>query len=176
MSEGKRFANKEAMTHALEIVGLLIPISSRIAIAGSLRRCKPDVGDIEIVCIPRIEPDLFGNPIMASGRISHDLEVEYGYELLKDGEHFKQFYAAPELKCDLFITTPEQWGVIFAIRTGSAEFSHKLVTPKKYGGYLPSYLNVKDGRVWNMAQAMSTPEEKDFFDLCGLWVEPKDRI
>lgn len=174
MSEGKRFEREEATRHAINVVGHLTPVVSRIELAGSLRRQKENVGDIEIVCIPRESTNLLGESIRNAEQISSTL-TGGGYKLLKDGEHFKQFYVAPDLKCDLFITTPECWGVIFTIRTGSAEFSHKLVTQRKYGGYLPSNLNVKDGRIWNGNEVLNTPEEKDVFNLCGLWVEPKDR-
>jgi DNA polymerase/3'-5' exonuclease PolX len=175
VSEGKRFEKEEALKYAARVIGNLVPAISRIEIAGSLRRGKDDVGDIEIVCIPRESVNLLGEAVRNAEQISSALKTS-GYKLLKDGEHFKQFFVADGLKCDLFITTPECWGVIFTIRTGSAEFSHKLVTQRKYGGYLPSNLNVKDGRVWNGSEALYTPEEKDLFDLCRMWVEPKDRM
>jgi DNA polymerase/3'-5' exonuclease PolX len=175
MSEGKRIPRPEALAAAQKICTILSPVCERIEIAGSLRRLKPDVGDIEIVCIPKIEYDLLGNEYYKPFQIERILGRD-GFEMPRfNGEHFKQFDTGP-CNCDLFITTPEQWGVIFTIRTGPADFSHRLVTQRNKGGLLPSYLRVKDGRIWHGDQALGTPEEKDVFALLRLpWIEPCDR-
>ncbi|MFA7254037.1 MAG: hypothetical protein WC107_05800 [Patescibacteria group bacterium] len=164
MSEGNRLDHKFASGLAIELTRILRPTCERIEIAGSLRRNKPDVGDIEIVCIPSEMPDLFGEMSRNSFAITDKLT---GYALIKNGEHFKQI-DLKYCKCDLFITTPECWGVIFMIRTGSADFSHKMVTPKQYGGYMPGHLKVKDGRLWNGSTVVETPEEKDIFNAYNM--------
>ena len=46
---------------ARKYVDLLAPFCERIEIAGSTRRKKPEVGDIEIVCIPKQINDLLNN-------------------------------------------------------------------------------------------------------------------
>jgi DNA polymerase/3'-5' exonuclease PolX len=176
MSEGKRVPRAEALDAANKIYDLLAPICERVAIAGSLRRGKPDVGDIEIVCVPMPEADLFGDECVNSLRIHSDL-IHAGYRMGKfDGDHFKQFDAGP-CNCDLFITTRPQFGVIFTIRTGCAEFSHRLVTPRSQGGLLmPSSLRVKDGRIWHGDTAYDTPEEINVFEIMGLkWIPPEER-
>ena len=43
-----------AQVVAAEVVALLAPACERIEIAGSVRREKTDVGDIEIVCTPSV--------------------------------------------------------------------------------------------------------------------------
>jgi DNA polymerase/3'-5' exonuclease PolX len=82
------------------------------------------------------------------------------------------------INLDLFIVTrPAQWGVILAIRTGPADFSKWIVTPRKYGGALPSNCHVEGGRVLRQQIPLEMPEERDFLDFLGLgWVEPKDRM
>jgi DNA polymerase/3'-5' exonuclease PolX len=137
---------------------------------------KPDVGDVEIVCVPKAEYNLLGEAFRT------DLRIEYaifsaGYKFIKNGEKFKQFDLGP-CKCDLFITTPECWGVIFTIRTGCAEFSHRLVTPRNAGGLLPSCYQVRDGRIWATGSVpLDTPEEMDVFNALTLkWIAPEDRI
>jgi DNA polymerase/3'-5' exonuclease PolX len=176
MSEGKRVTREEALLAAKKICDLLAPICERVAIAGSLRREKPDVGDIEMVCVPMPKQDLLGNEYLDTAEIVYTL-ARAGYTMPRfNGEHFKQFDAGP-CNCDLFITTPEQWGVIFTIRTGSSDFSRRLVTPRSHGGLLPSNLRVKDGRVWNGNEALSTPTEESLFEAIGMkWVFPKDRM
>jgi DNA polymerase/3'-5' exonuclease PolX len=52
-----------------------------------------------------------------------------------------------------------------------------MVTSKQYGGYMPSNLNVKDGRLWTHGDALHTPEEVDVFEIYGMeYIEPEKRI
>lgn len=167
---------------ALKVVNALAPGCERIEIAGSVRRKKPMVGDIEIVAIPKmISIDLFGEVKVSSLDDVLRSLVNAGRLVQgdKDGDKLKTFYipAVEGLKLDLFITTPEQWGVIFTIRTGSAEFSKQLVTQKYKGGLLPDDLHIAGGRVWRGNEALSTPEEVDVFKVTGVeWVEPEERV
>jgi DNA polymerase/3'-5' exonuclease PolX len=175
-----KLALKQAQTLTAKIIDALAPGCQRIEPAGSVRRCRPEVGDLEIVCIPRPTLDLFGNPTGSLlDLILADLVI--AKRLIrgdKNGDKYKNFYipAFTGLKLDLFITTPECWGVNFTIRTGSAEFSHKLVTPKWQGGFLPGDLRVAGARVWRGDEVVPTNEELDLFELLELdWIEPKDR-
>ena len=128
---------------AEDIEAKLAPGCERIEIAGSLRRERPVIGDIEIVCIPRYQVDMFG--VVAYEQPSYLDAILSGLvaegRLLpgkKNGKKFKQFiipHAVSGITLDLFITTPERWGVIFAIRTGPASFSKRLVTQQVKGGY-----------------------------------------
>jgi DNA polymerase/3'-5' exonuclease PolX len=57
-------------THALAIAervhDALAPFCSRISLAGSLRRQRPQVKDVELVAVPIQEPaDLFGQELVA---------------------------------------------------------------------------------------------------------------
>lgn len=167
-----------------KIVKVLAPACERIEIAGSIRRQKPVVGDIEIVCVPimDVKTNLFNEvvseePLLLNRLLADLLSSKRILPPTKNGEKFKQFGvpAVEGLTVDLFITTPEKWGVIFAIRTGGADFSRKMVTKKQYGGYLPDSLVVSEGRVYRGGIALPTPEESDFFDILGEWVPPQDR-
>jgi DNA polymerase/3'-5' exonuclease PolX len=51
MSQGQRYPHAQAMAVAVDLCLALDPLVERIQIVGSLRRCKPDVGDIEILFI-----------------------------------------------------------------------------------------------------------------------------
>lgn len=166
---------------------------ARNAIAGSLRRKKSDVGDIEIVCIPayRSEYDLFGTLIQSVRLLDLWLEEVYDtgdYQLAtitdKNGRQYqlngsslkKIQHVASGLCIDLYITTQPQWGAIYTLRTGSAEFSHWLVTPRKYGGAMPSNLKLFEGLLRNEEQIIPTPEEVDFFAALKVpWLHPELR-
>lgn len=177
MSDAIKISYPFAMTLARNMEALLSPHCLRVEIAGSLRRKKPLVGDIEIVCIPAPLVDLFGGPLFGASRVERALRDD-GFNLLKNGDYYKQaILPNGQLKFDIFLTTPEKWGVVFTLRTGSAAFSHRLVTQRKYGGLLPSNLVVKDGRIWTTGSVpLATPEEIDVFNALGLaWLDPQER-
>lgn len=181
------------LTQARAISELLIarlrPACERIIVAGSIRRGKPEVGDIEIVCIPKVhvQPtlDMFGEQ---SGTITRDAlkivisewveNANNGLRCLKGGDRYMQFALPQGINLDLFIVRPPaQWGVIATIRTGPADYSHWLVTKRQYGGALPSHMMVRDGALYYAdGTLIPTPEEVDFFCALNLpWCEPADR-
>ena len=159
------------------MVELLEPECDRIEIAGSIRRQKPEVGDVEIVLIPKPLRDLFGEPLFGANRIEEML-LRDGFVFTKNGELFKQAkLPGGGVNFDIFLTTPEKWGMVYTIRTGSADFTHWLVTSRQQGGALPSNMKVADGRIWCGGKAIDTPEERDVFAAIGLdWIEPEQRI
>ncbi len=197
-----------ALKVAEALVEHLRPVCTRIEIAGSIRRLKPEVKDIEIVCIPDLTitpkraPLEFGKPIPPSYKTELDqLIAQMGDDVSLDlnGDRMKKlFLRYAGIKCDLFINLPPaEWGVQLAIRTGSADFSHWLVTNRKYGGALPDGYFVKHQVVWdagkirkavmpddpNKALKLLTEEnhlpmaeEAEFLGFCGLgWIEPRER-
>ena len=182
MSKSDRRLTLEAATEiGLRLIKLLRPGCERIEIAGSIRRKRPLIGDIEIVCIPRMTTDLIGQPVES------ELDPVIG-ELIatgmvtaphRNGPRHKSFGIPMKgrltFNLDLFLTTPECWGVVFAIRTGSAAYSKNLVTQRQWGGYLPNGHRVEGSRVWKGQEVLETPEEEDFFTLCGGWVPPEKR-
>lgn len=175
MSAGQRLPRQAGLALANRIIHLIQPYCDRVEIAGSLRRGKPDVGDIEIVAIPKLTKGLFGDEKVRESKSIEIVLRNAGYRLVKNGNRFKQI-ELDECKCDLFFTTPDRWGLIFAIRTGPAEFSHKLVTQRRYGGHLPSDLFVTDGLIWRGGEVIPTPEEVDVFRVLGMnYVSPEMR-
>lgn len=151
------------------------PYCDRISIAGSVRRKKSEVHDIEIVAIPKIidEPNVFDE----IGKREFPSDLFLPYKMIKNGSRYKQMELPEGINLDLFIVIePAQWGVIFTIRTGPADFSHKLVTLKSFGGYLPGDCKVHDGGVYRGGALIPMPDEKDFLEFVGLgWIEPEAR-
>lgn len=166
----------DAKTIADSVVARLAPSCQRIEIAGSIRRQKAEVGDIEVVAIPNFETDMFG-AVSDNHQLDNVDWSRFG-KPIKNGHKYKQIELNEGVNLDLFIVTPPaQWGVVFMIRTGSAEFSHRLVAKKSFGGLLPGYLKVQDGAIWSSNHIIETPEEQDVFDLLGVsYIEPKERI
>lgn len=178
MSEAIKRPYKQMQAIAAGLVERMRPACQRIEIAGSIRRQKDMIGDIELVAVPKYMPDLFGEPTTISDLDA--LLLTWPITFVKNGPKYKQFIFAgnsgEQYTVDLFLPSPETWGVIYMIRTGSAEFAARMVTRKEKGGLMPNGLSVADGRVWLNGAALNLADEGDLFDMWGMdFVEPKDR-
>lgn len=181
LAQARRIAN--------ELVENVRPYCVRAEIAGSIRRGKPEVKDIELVVIPKWENHtnallLFAQPEPIN--LLHEWAISTGvvrwikpgtpdivtWSVKPDGKYWRGLLPQ-EIKLDLFLTTPESWGIIFLIRTGSAEFSEAVVTHAKRIGKrcLGGYLQTAEGDV------IETPEEESVFKALGLeYVSPDERV
>jgi len=167
---------KQALEIASRLVERLEPYCERVAIAGSVRRKRPEVKDIEIVALPKLQQatNLFGEAVK-----TYDLldGVSGLGRFIKSGPKYKQIALPEGINLDLFcVIPPAQWGYLFAIRTGPAEFSKRLVTARKFRGWLPSHAKPVDGVIMSGKRIIEMPEEQDLFGFCGLpFVKPEDR-
>jgi DNA polymerase/3'-5' exonuclease PolX len=176
----------DASTLADRLITEISPFCLRCEVAGSIRRRKAEVKDIEIVAIPKIETvqdptSLFSQP-MAVNRLYEWansaclLWIKPGvgeiipWTVKPDGKYWRGLLPG-DIKLDLFIATPKNWGIILAFRTGSAEFTTALVTRAGNIG-LPCI----GGSITRNGEPVATPEEEDVFRLLGLeYVEPPNR-
>ncbi len=172
----------QAQQIANEWLELLAPYCTKIKIAGSIRRQKPEVKDIEIVAIPKPQITMLEDESWENTEIFYFLhKLASGGKILiqKDGSKQKQIYIHQhKIWLDLFLVKPPaQWGKMFALRTGPAEYSQWLVTRKRKGGATPSYLRHRDGALWTKDKTLiKTPTEKSFYQTLGIdWVEPELR-
>ena len=164
---------------ASALVERLRPACERIEIAGSIRRKKAEIGDIELIAIPKTIPDLLGEP---QPQTKVDILLA-GWPIMitKNGPKYKQFLfngtTGQEYQVDLFLQPdPATWGINYMIRTGPSEFSTRMVTSVDIGGLRPRDLLVRDGRVWRSGVALATPTEESVFALWGIsWIAPENR-
>lgn len=174
----RRIPLAEAQTIADAFVLAVLPFCEQAEVAGSVRRGKAEVGDIEIVLQPRLEPvyDLFGAPAGHRDSLQGFVWSAWG-QLVKNGPRFKQILTPQGVMLDVFIVRPPaQFGLIYLIRTGPAEFSRWVVTPQDKGGALPSHLRVRDGAIWDGDDIVPTPTEADVFRVLGLdFIPPAER-
>ena len=196
MGETKtRIPLADAERLAAEVVELLRPACERIEIAGSIRRGKPDVGDIEILAVPTIEQghDMFGEPncayvnrldllcsqLLGIGTFTARLDVNGRASFGSKYKRLNYWGSGGGFPLDLFsVIEPAQWGVLYLIRTGPADFSHRFVTSKTAGGMLPPWAQVADGAIRHRGtgEVYATPEEADVFRLIGVdYIEPEGR-
>lgn len=188
-----RIPHHRALAMAEQVCTLLEPYNHKIEILGSIRRRRVDVGDIEIMTMPKIVPadhDLFGD-------VSREKNLHFDFILQNIGLRFDHrpdkrgqnacgeryqrlvYFGEEEFPLDIFcVLPPAQWGLQKIIRTGPADYSKRLVTPRNKGGTrLPHGFTVEGGAIRDpRGQVVQTPEEKDVYNFLGIhFVEPEDR-
>lgn len=162
----KKFPYEEASKIAEATLELLRPHCIRAEIAGSIRRKKAEVGDIEIVAIPKpFELGLFENGLAKLvnkwPKVRGELPCKYTQRILPEG-----------IALDLFFAEEGNWGNIFAMRTGSAEYSHRVLA----NGWVRLGFESVAGYLWRDNERYDVPEEKDLFWLLGFpFVDPEYR-
>ena len=161
---------------AEELMARLETSCERIIIAGSIRRQRPYVGDIELLCIPKCNG--FTNQL--------DRHVE---ALIKQGlfdfrrnklgskvygpKNKLLLHVPTGIGVDIFSTTEECWAVSLVARTGGAETNKRIATTA-----------LKKGWSWHAyGQGFTTPDgeiichsEQEVFKAVGLpYLEPWKR-
>jgi DNA polymerase/3'-5' exonuclease PolX len=194
MSAGVDIPLEDARAAAEDLRALLAPACDRIEIAGSVRRRRPVVHDIELVAIPRVidravEGLLFTrlHPVdMLKERVDDLLSSDLAPLAARKVENHRRdgsldvqeklgsaFKALTwhDIPVDLFITDAERWGCIFALRTGPGDWNARLVTDCRKVNR-----SVAGGRVLHLGKPVPTPEEADFFRELGQpWIDPWER-
>jgi len=150
-------------------IEILRPHCERIESAGSVRRGKREVEDVEIVCIPKLKESTTQRTIQWINRVLELGTIIKGKP--RDGKYIK-IHLPEGINLDLFVARPENWGYIFAIRTGSADYSHYvLATSWVKAGYVGG-----NGMLTKNGIPVEVREERDLFRLIGVkYVKPEDR-
>jgi DNA polymerase/3'-5' exonuclease PolX len=162
----------EAQKIAARVVAELAPHCARIEVAGSVRRCKPEVGDIEIVCIPLRHPcGLFGDEWERDPGFVAKVNQWPAVRGKAEGKYTQR--TLPEgIALDLFTATADNWGLIYAIRTGSADYSHRVLA----SGWVRNGYVSSGGMITKGGVPVKVREEWDLFTLAGVkWVPPEAR-
>ena len=153
----------------------LSPSVRRIEVAGSIRRRKPMVGDIELICEPEMQGDLLDGEVPLTDAVKHSLWqigkwVRGGQRQMVITDLFRNL----GVHLDVYLVhPPSQWGVQMLIRTGPRDFSQRAVTRLRSFG-TPS----EDGRILDLktGTTIDTPEEEDVFRLLKApWIPPERR-
>jgi len=148
----------KALEIAENVKSALTPHCDCIEIAGSIRRRKALVKDIEIVAIPKpYETGLFESGIATVvnqwPRLKGELPCKYTQRLLPEG-----------IKLDLFFAEPGNWGLILAIRTGSANYSYNVLAKR----WVKNGYHSKDGYLHMDGKRIEVPTELKLFNLAGM--------
>jgi DNA polymerase/3'-5' exonuclease PolX len=203
LSDKPKFPAKIARAVGEKIVEALKPVCARIEIAGSLRRGKDLVGDVEIVYVPKFTEvknplSLFGDMmrVSAADLIIQEL-IERGSlskrpkptsvgattgEVFTWGEWIKLAVAVKTgVPIDLFATTNEDWFNTLVCRTGSKETNAAICKAAQARGWQwhPSPSNggflevLPDGGRGRLKRVGS---EREVFEFAGLnFLPPEQR-
>lgn len=192
MSE-RRFLWEQAITVAYEIRNSFQPFCVRIEIAGSLRRQRPDVGDIEILYIPVLrerpdDQDMFRTVMvnlvdeqireMECAGILSRRQNALGREAF--GQKNKLMVHHPsEIPVDLFAATEANWWNLLVCRTGPAELNTRICVAAQrkgwkwttYGSGFQRFDVFRKG-----FEVHRSESERDVFEFVGLpYLEPEKR-
>jgi DNA polymerase (family 10) len=151
---------KEAEQQAAAIVDRLKPNCKEILVVGSIRRKKPAPADIDILLIPS-EYLLLHAEILKLG------------ESLVDGPLLTRVLHEG-VQVDIYYATPETWGTLVLIRTGSAENNKRLCFLAKRKG-----LQLKangEGLLDGTGKRLAGDSEEQIFSALGLhYMAPEQR-
>ena len=115
---GKRYPINKAKTIAekwLEILGKF-PLVERVEAAGSLRRWKPTVGDLDLVAASK-------NPTMVMKFFLNQPGIAH---ILSQGDHKSSISLKNGLNIQLWIQPPERYGSLLQFATGSKEHNIRI--------------------------------------------------
>lgn len=158
MTTKTRFPLAQAEGVAQDLVEVLGPACEKIEVAGSIRRRRPDVGDVELLCISRV-----GDPVALGTNLYLDAAVED--LILRNVLQKRQnragrtnygrwnkllVHVASGIPVDIFSTTETNWGMALVVRTGPAEWNIRMMTRFKnrrmqghaYGGVTQGGIDV----------------------------------
>lgn len=194
MSTAAKTKHAAALAEAIDFRALFEGTYERWEFAGSLRRRRPEVGDIEHVIIPNWQPEeeclLLGEVAdiphvnlvrkRATQLVAAGVLVWHDYRSLSSQPpHYRRgdkhcgvdFRGRPH---ELYMCEADNWGCILAIRTGSAEFSKALVTRlHQFGhrqdmGYLFRRAPKHDSDKGHAYDRIPCPDEDTYFRAAGL--------
>jgi DNA polymerase (family 10) len=163
---------------AARIVAELEPFCDRIEIAGSIRRERPEVNDIDLVLIPKP-----GAKDKILNRCAHKLHIVTGGRrpdlsnvTFVSGSaapfQLDLFFAHDEI-IDLVSTKPTNWGAVLLCRTGSMQHNIQLCNYAITRGLkFAPYRGVIDRN----NEIIASATEEEIYGALGLvWRHPRDR-
>lgn len=186
-SAKQKFPRAAALDAARDLCRRLKPVTDRLIVAGSLRRCKDQVGDVEILYVSKTEDRKLDLLSTAEASLAEE-EIQ---RMLEDGTLAKRenrnggtswgrknkfaTHRASGIPVDLFRTTEACWFNYLVCRTGPKESNERIATAAQEHGYTwtpygPGFRCQADNQVVTVAS------EAEVFAFVGIpYKEPKDR-
>lgn len=158
----------DAVILAEDVVSELTPLCEKIEIAGSIRRERPLVNDIDIVCIPKF---------LQLDAIKERLELlaKPARATVTGGDRYLKLSSFKGIQVDVYIADAQTWATLLLVRTGSKQHNIKLAQRAREVGYK---LNADGhGLTW-ISKDVNVPvhtEEQIFKELGLAYKEPRER-
>lgn len=168
------FDRSEVEPLAFKILGEIGPFYLKAEIAGSIRRRRGVVNDVDIVVLPRPGKDDSWLNIIKTVRSEFDgITVAQGDKLARFNVPFSSRQGQGYVQVDLYRAAPETWGILLLVRTGSKEHNVKLCNLAISKDLRLKYsVGVTD--LYGLVVAGRT--EQEVFDVLGLgWIPPSER-
>lgn len=166
-----------AKRKATELKMVLEPLTEKLFVAGSVRRGETRIKDIDFVCIPKFKEvanDLFGKPEYINRVVEWANRPNIKEQYRTSGGQRQQKLTYDHVPVEIYMTTPEQFGRMLAIRTGPESYTKKMAARWVQLGY-----HGIDGELISETDPSDKPEfptEEEFFSwLCWTWVKPEAR-
>jgi DNA polymerase (family 10) len=164
------------------LLKLIGPAVKRAEIAGSVRREKETVKDIELVIIVDDYEALFG-ALRTRGKFIKPGVPDIIEWPPKAGAKYLRLLLDEGIKLDVFVATTANWGGIFMLRTGSGVDDSGNAFNGFSSGVLQRWKKIsKGGKMQNgilidaNGNFLPQNEESQIFDLVGLkWIPPNQR-
>jgi DNA polymerase/3'-5' exonuclease PolX len=185
--EKRRWPRALGMTVGNALVYMLWPYCERIEIAGSIRRGKAEVGDVEILYVPKFGSlrrpgemfeseanlaDVFLNSGLLGGKL--EMRPNVNGVTCWGPQNKLAVHKATGMPVDLFSTTAENWWVALVIRTGPKELNVALCQGAKSRGMQLHAYGVLE-RLGG-GGPIFPQSEREVFGLCGVrYLEPEER-
>lgn len=154
-----KIALERAQRIANKILELLSPDCKKIEVAGSIRRKRPWVNDVDIVLIPR---DHWG---------IHNKLLRLGQMKMSGSKIARVMYG--DIQIDFYFANEETWSTLLLVRTGSAEHNVKLASLAKNRGW---HLHANgEGLFDGNGKRIAGNSEESIFAALGLKYLPPER-
>lgn len=184
-----RWPLRDAVLVADALCDILRPACDRIIVAGSVRRLRPTVGDIEILYVPRLinrrrPGDFFAREdVPATDPIIHSMINSGRLARRRNAKGSEVFgplnkllmHCASGIPVDLFATTPDAWHNYLVCRTGPAASNIRIAQAATARGWMwnpygAGFTRLSDGYIEPMLS------EQAVFHFVGLpWLPPEER-
>jgi DNA polymerase (family 10) len=160
-----------------EVVKMLSPYCERIAIAGSIRRCRPVVNDIDLVLIPN-DRNAIAGVLAKLGRLEmsgmKQARFEMPVRMTQKPSEGNTEVVQGAISIDVYYATPENFVTLLLIRTGSVGNNIRLCSLAKSKGWRLAASG--DGLFNERGERIAGDTEKSIYQALGIpWLEPWER-
>lgn len=183
-----KFPRAQAIEVARFLHEALKEVTERIIFAGSLRRMKQQVGDVEVLYVPKWIEQQIG---LFPGDVQHINQVDVVLEELRHRRILRPRLGVLNQTCwgpknklaehipsgipvDLFSTSTDCWWNYLVCRTGGEQTNRQIAVAAQQRGW--KWNPYRDGFTDENGRAIRVESEKQVFDLVGLpYRKPEDR-